>query len=68
MEYYDEVEEIVPEINTAKELKEKIAPLYIINDYMSSKEKYRDFINKIYILIKGCFEKEDPCKTQGLSN
>lgn len=60
MEYYDEVEEIVPEINTAKELKEKIAPLYIINDYMSSEEKYRDFINKIYILIKGCFEKEDP--------
>lgn len=49
----------VVEIKDSKELKKHVSPLYIINDYMKSSEDYLVFQEKIYNIIKGCFEHKD---------
>ena len=49
----------VIEIPTTAELKKHINPLYIINDYMKSSEDYLMFQEKIYNIIKGCFEHKE---------
>ena len=43
-------------IPNKKELKSYLKPLYIIEEYTQSKEKYKDFQESIYTVIKGCFE------------
>jgi hypothetical protein len=47
---------VVKAFSTPEELSKYVSPLYIINDYMRSEEDYVDFQEKIYTLIKGCFE------------
>lgn len=46
-------------ISTVEELKKYIKPLYIINDYMESSEDYLVFQEKMYNIIKGCFEHKE---------
>ena len=49
----------IPNIRTPEELEQFLRPLYIISDYFSSKKDYRRFQEKIYNIIKGCFERPD---------
>ena len=49
----------IPNIRTPEELEEFIRPLYVISDYFSSKKDYKHFQEKIYNIIKGCFERPD---------
>ena len=49
----------IVEIKNTTELKKHLSPLYIINDYMKSSEDYMIFQEKIYNVIKGCFEHKD---------
>lgn len=48
--------EYVPAIRTIKELKRNLAEYYIIDEYMDSYEHYTELQEKIYTLVKGCFE------------
>lgn len=45
----------VPFIHNRYELRELLAPLYIIEDYMSNYETYDAFFDRIYNIVKGCF-------------
>lgn len=45
----------VPYIENRKQLQVWLKPLYIITDYMSSKEEFKMFITKMYNIVKGCF-------------
>lgn len=58
----EELENEVPFINDVKELKPYISSLYIVTDYMESKEKYEAFIDRIYNIVKGCFTIKE-CRT-----
>ena len=49
----------VVHIPDAKELKKHVKSLYIIEDYLKSVEDYRDFQERIYTIIKGCFEHQE---------
>lgn len=53
------MEEIVEHIATAEEMGKHIRPIYIIDEYMESTEKYVEFQEGIYNLIKGCIEHKD---------
>lgn len=52
-------EEKVREIKNAAELKECLRPLYVIENYTDSDERYKNFQEEIYTMIKGCFEKKE---------
>lgn len=58
----EELENEVPSIKSVKELKPHLLSLYIVDDYMESKEKYEAFIDRIYNIIKGCFTIKE-CRT-----
>lgn len=62
MKNYDvldiDTEELVPEIKDEVELEQHLQPLYVIADYMDSKEHYIKFKDDIYRTMKGCYEKE----------
>lgn len=45
----------VPFIHNRYELKELLAPLYIIEDYLVDYDTYDTFFNRIYNIVKGCF-------------
>ena len=45
----------IPEIKNKKELKEYIKPCYIIEDYLKSDERYKDFESHIRNVVRGCF-------------
>ena len=53
--YADDDDEIIPEINSVSQLKSYLRPIYIINDYMDSRENYKKFIEGFYKLAKGCY-------------
>lgn len=46
----------IPIISNVKELQKELKPIYIIADYMKSDEDYIIFQEKIYNIMKGCFE------------
>ena len=53
-------DEVVPVIATLEELQKRVLPLYILNDYISAgPDIYVDFREKIYTIIKGCYEHEE---------
>ena len=45
----------VPIINSRKELKEWLKPVYVISEYMDNYDNYRIFQQKLFNIIKGCF-------------
>lgn len=45
----------VPEIRDVKTLKRYLRPLYIIEDYMVSYEKYEDFCTEFRNIVRACF-------------
>lgn len=47
--------EKVPVINTEEDLKEHLSELYVIYPYMSSEDRYVEFQEKFYDIIKGSF-------------
>lgn len=47
---------IIPAIPDTKELQKYIKPIYFIEDFMSSEDKYSAFEEQIYNAVKGCFE------------
>jgi hypothetical protein len=55
-------------ISTTQELKKHLKSLYIMEDYMQSEEDYAVFQERLYTIIKGCFEhkklREYPVKFQ----
>lgn len=53
------MQEVVEHIKTAEEMKKHIRPLYIIDDYTESTERYVEFRDQIYDLIKGCIEHKE---------
>lgn len=46
-------------IPNKKELQKYLKPLYIIEDYTRSSEDYKAFQEKVYTIIKGCFEHKE---------
>lgn len=50
-----EHKENVPIIKTEEDLKEHISELYVIYPYMSSEDRYLAFQEKMYDILKGCF-------------
>lgn len=46
-------------IETPEVLSKYLKPLYIIEDYTHSEESYKAFQERIYNIIKGCFEHKD---------
>ena len=52
-------EEIVDYIPNAEEMKKRVSPLYIINDYIQTPETFEKFSEKFYTLIKGCIEHKE---------
>lgn len=46
----------VPAIPDTKELEKYVKPIYFIEDYMVSEETYSAFEDRIYDVVKGCFE------------
>lgn len=51
--------EVVREIKDGAELKECLRPLYVIDDHMETPEKYKEFEEELYTMMKGCFEKKE---------
>lgn len=49
----------IPLSTNSKELQRHLKPLYIIEDYMKSDADYNIFQEKIYNIIKGCFEHKE---------
>ena len=49
----------VPYIKSKKELSKYLKPLYIIENYMSTSDDYMAFQEKIYTIVKGCFEHKE---------
>lgn len=49
----------VPYIKNKKELSKYLKPLYIIENYMSTSDDYMEFQEKIYTIVKGCFEHKE---------
>lgn len=47
--------EKVPVIETVEDLKEHLSEIYVIYPYMSSEDRYVEFQEKFYDIIKGCF-------------
>ena len=47
---------MVEHIKTTEELSKKLKPLYVIHDYTKSRERYQEFIDSIYDIVRGCFE------------
>lgn len=45
----------IPVINNTNDLKKWLKPTFIISEYFTSKDKYNDFLNEIYNLMKACF-------------
>lgn len=45
----------IPEINSKKELKEYIKPVYIIEDYLKDDSRYGDLEQAIRNILRGCF-------------
>ena len=52
-------DDYVPHIRNAREMSNRVKPLYIIDDYMHSTEDYIKFKEYFYDLIKGSFEHKD---------
>lgn len=46
----------VPVINNRNDLKQWLKPLYIISEYLIDTDTYNIFLNKIFNIIKGCFD------------
>ena len=47
--------ERVPMINSEEDLKEHLSELYVIHPYTSSYDRYVEFQEKMYDIVKGCF-------------
>ena len=58
MESMDEFNDVVA-IPSTKELKKYLKPLYVIEEYTRSEEDYKDFQEKVYNYLKGCFEHKE---------
>lgn len=50
------MDERVPKIQKVEQLKKYLLDYYVIDDYMDSYDHYTEFQEKMYTLIKGCFE------------
>lgn len=46
----------VPIINNRDDLKKWLKPLYVISEYLTDLETYNTFLDKIFNIIKGCFD------------
>lgn len=55
----DDSDRYIPAIKTKEELKAKLRPFYVIDEFMESHEMYREFQEKIYDIIKGCYERRE---------
>ena len=49
----------IPEIKNKKDLKEYLKPIYIIEDYLKSDDRYGDFEQVIRNIVRGCFHIKD---------
>lgn len=55
----DDSDRYIPAIKTKEELKAKLRPFYVIDEFMESHEMYQEFQEKIYDIIKGCYERRE---------
>lgn len=54
-----EHKENVPMIKTEEDLKQHLSELYVIYPYMSSEDRYVEFQEKMYDILKGCFHVDE---------
>lgn len=55
----DDSDRVIPAIKTKEELKSKLRSFYVIDEFMENHEMYREFQEKIYDIIKGCYERRE---------
>lgn len=52
------MEKFIPAIKTVEELSSHLREYYVIDDFMESHEMFQEFQEKMYDLIKGCYERK----------